>query len=52
MRNLKLQYPGCCVFYDKLNMPCVQNVNAKSNFDLMDGKFFGYCIAVQNFKKI
>ena len=26
MRNLKLQYPAGCVFYNKLNIPCTQNV--------------------------
>ena len=28
MRSLKLQSPGGCVFYDKLNMACARNFNA------------------------
>ena len=46
MRNLKLRYPGGCVFYDKLTMSYAQNVN-----DLVDGTFVGCCIAAQNLRK-
>ena len=38
IKNLKLQHPGGCAFYDKLNI------------DLAGVKFIGWCIAVQNFR--
>ena len=51
MRNLKLQYPGGCVFYDKLNIACMQTLMLKTNCDLVGGKFVGWCFAVQNLRE-